>query len=54
MNRYGLSGADVAGLLGVSDSRTVRRWTSGTARMSYAAWRLLLYEVGAVNPGDEA
>ncbi len=50
MFQYQLTGADVADLLGVSDSRTVRRWTSGTAHMSYAAWRLLLYELGVADP----
>ncbi|WP_299941317.1 hypothetical protein [uncultured Microbulbifer sp.] len=45
---YQLSGACVAEILGVSDSRTVRRWTSGESRISYSTWRLLLWELGLV------
>lgn len=43
-----LSGACVAEILGVSDSRTVRRWTSGESTISYSTWRLLLWELGLI------
>lgn len=60
----GLSGTQAALLLGVAStekkgSRTVRKWTGGEATIPYAAWRLLLIELGlaleegaAAHPGE--
>lgn len=53
--RYKLTGAAVAQLTGVLP-RTVRKWlappeVANHAPMPYAAWRLLLIEVGLVTPG---
>jgi len=36
-----LTGGGAARRLGISDSRTVRRWTGGDSNISYAAWALL-------------
>lgn len=49
----GLTGDQVAGLVGVKDGRAVRRWmaplSSKTyAQIDYATWRLLLLEAGLV------
>jgi hypothetical protein len=41
LRRAGLSGAQAAKLVGVGDSRQVRRWTGGDAPISYSAWALL-------------
>ncbi len=41
LRRAGLSGAQAARLVGVHDSRQVRRWTAGEAPISYAAWAVL-------------
>lgn len=48
-----MTGDQVAGLVGVTDGRAVRRWlapeTSKThAQIDYATWRLLLLEAGLV------
>lgn len=48
-----MTGDQVASLVGVKDSRAVRRWmapaTSKThAQIDYATWRLLLLEAGIV------
>ncbi len=46
--RSGLSSAKLADFLG-SNSRNVRRWKSGEIKkMPYAAWRLLLCLIGAI------
>lgn len=49
----GLTGDQVAGLVGVKNSRAVRRWmaplSSKTyAQIDYSTWRLLLLEAGLV------
>jgi len=49
----GLTGDQVAGLVGVKDGRAVRRWmaplSSKTyAQIDYATWQLLLLEAGLV------
>lgn len=49
----GLTGDQVAGLVGVRDGRAVRRWVAPQgskthAQIDYAAWRLLLLEAGLV------
>ncbi|SAL62427.1 helix-turn-helix domain-containing protein [Caballeronia humi] len=41
LRRAGLSGAQAAKLVGVSDSRQVRRWTGDNAPISYSAWAIL-------------
>lgn len=53
--QYGLTGAEVAQRKGVS-SRTVRKWlappqAANHSPIPYAAWRLLLIEIGAVRLG---
>lgn len=42
-----LTGAAAGRLVGVTD-RTVRKWTAGDQTIPYAAWRLLLIEIGKV------
>jgi hypothetical protein len=37
-----LTGAEAARLLGISDGRTIRRWTGGDAPIPYAAWAILV------------
>ncbi|WP_332309629.1 hypothetical protein [Achromobacter xylosoxidans] len=37
----GLTGGDTAKLVGISDGRTVRRWTGGDAPIPFAAWAIL-------------
>ena len=39
-----LTGKEAAKILGVSSGRTIRKWTGGTTKIPYAAWRLLLLE----------
>lgn len=51
----GLSAADIGRLVGV-EGRTVRKWLAppsvqNSARMPYAAWRLLLTHCGLAKPG---
>lgn len=41
-----LTGAGAAGVVGISDSRTVRRWTSGDTVIPYAAWAILCDHAG--------
>lgn len=40
----GLTGAQVAQLVGAEDPRTVRRWIGGERAIPYAVWRLLLID----------
>lgn len=49
MQRHELTGSAVSKIVGVS-SRHVRHWTSHTSPkpMPYAAWRLLLLELGEI------
>lgn len=37
----GLTGSEASKLLGVSDGRTVRRWTGGDAPIPFSAWAIL-------------
>jgi hypothetical protein len=37
----GLTGSAAASILGISDGRTVRRWTGGDSIISYANWAIL-------------
>ena len=46
LRRAGLSGAKAARLVGVTDGRQVRRWTSEEAEISYAAWAILCDAAG--------
>jgi hypothetical protein len=41
-----LTAGDVARLVGASDARTVRRWTSGACHIPYASWALLCEHAG--------
>lgn len=41
-----LSGSAAARLVGISESRTVRRWTGGDSAIPYAAWAILCYTAG--------
>lgn len=42
----GLTGSETARLVGISDGRTVRRWTGGDAPIPFAAWALLCEAAG--------
>lgn len=42
----GLTGAEAAQLVGLSDSRTVRRWTGGQSDIPFAAWAILCEVAG--------
>ena len=42
------TGSQVAQMLGLSDSRSVRRWIGGDVQIPYAAWRLFLILTGRV------
>ena len=42
------TGSQVANMLGISDSRSIRRWIGGDAQIPYAAWRLFLVLTGRV------
>jgi hypothetical protein len=41
-----LSGSHAAAIVGVTNGRTVRRWTAGTTPISYAHWAVLCEYVG--------
>lgn len=41
-----LSGRKAADLVGITDDRTVRRWTSGETTIPYAAWAILCAAAG--------
>lgn len=41
----GFTGSQVGSLVGV-DSRTVRRWTGGERKISYAVWAILVSAAG--------
>lgn len=54
VSKFNLTGAAVAGITGVG-TRQVRKWmspedTSNHTPIPYAAWRLLLIELGVVPP----
>ncbi len=42
------TGSEVANMLGISDSRSIRRWIGGDVQIPYAAWRLFLVLTGRV------
>lgn len=42
----GLTGSKAAHLVGVSSSRTVRKWTGGERLIPYAAWAILCEAAG--------
>jgi hypothetical protein len=53
IDMLGLTADQVAALVGMKDGRAVRRWLASQnskthAQIDYAAWRLLLIEVGLV------
>lgn len=41
-----MSGSQAARYVGISEGRTVRRWTGGDSAIPYAAWALLCYAAG--------
>jgi len=43
---YGLTGGEAAKLLGISDGRTIRRWTGGDSPIPFAAWAILCNVAG--------
>ncbi|AZS80782.1 transcriptional regulator [Achromobacter spanius] len=46
LSMAGLTGGQAARLLGISDGRTVRRWTGGDSHIPYAAWAMLCHAAG--------
>jgi hypothetical protein len=42
----GLTGGEAAKLLGISDGRTIRRWTGGDSPLPFAAWAILCNMAG--------
>lgn len=42
----GLTGGDAAKLLGISDGRTIRRWTGGDSPVPFSAWAILCEVAG--------
>ena len=45
----GMSGSEVSRFLGISNTRTVRKWISGELPgPSYSQWRLLLMYIGEI------
>jgi len=46
LRQAGLTGSEAAKLVGISDGRTVRRWTGGDTPIPYAAWVLLCQAAG--------
>ncbi len=46
MKQAALTGSGLAVLVGVKNSRTVRRWTGGDIEIPYAAWAILCYKAG--------
>lgn len=47
MKLANLTGSELAALVGVKNSRTVRRWTGGDVEIPYAVWAILCYKAGA-------
>lgn len=41
-----LTGSGLAALVGVQNSRTIRRWTGGDVEIPYAAWAILSHKAG--------
>lgn len=55
MQLLGTTAEQLAGLVGVKDGRAVRRWLAPStakthAQIDYAIWRLMLLEVGLIEP----
>ncbi len=52
----GLTGKQVADLVGAEDARTVRRWIGGERDIPYSVWRVLLIDAGLAlpDPGEPA
>lgn len=50
LSHGGLTGAAAGRVVGVT-GRTIRKWTGGEREIPYAAWRLLLLEVGLALKG---
>ncbi len=48
LSELNMTGQDCADMVGVASSRTVRRWTSGDAKIPYSAWRMLLLKAGKI------
>ena len=46
MKMASLTGSAFANMVGVKNSRTVRRWTGGEVEIPYAAWAILCYQAG--------
>lgn len=46
LSMAGLTGGDAAKLLGISDGRTIRRWTGGDSPIPFAAWAILCEAAG--------
>lgn len=42
----GLTGSELANLVGIASSRSVRRWVSGDAPIPYSAWAILCHKAG--------
>ncbi|MFJ3465341.1 transcriptional regulator [Achromobacter spanius] len=46
LSMAGLTGGEAAKLLGISDGRTIRRWTGGDSPIPFAAWAILCEVAG--------
>lgn len=46
MKLANLTGSQLAALVGIKNSRTIRRWTGGEIEIPYAAWAILCYKAG--------
>lgn len=46
LSMAGLTGGEAAKLLGISDGRTIRRWTGGDSPIPFAAWAILCNVAG--------
>lgn len=46
MKIAGVTGSELAQLVGVQNSRTVRRWTGGDLEIPYSAWAILCHQAG--------
>jgi hypothetical protein len=54
----GKTGGELAALVGLQDARTFRKWTAPPeanqrAQIPYAAWRLMLIELGMVTNAEQ-
>lgn len=46
MKMAGLSGKEVADLVGLDNTRTIRKWAGGAAPIPYSVWALLCERAG--------